>query len=95
MQSYPMDKDLIVGLAKLAKIERVSMASIVRRALRHELEDAGVVKGLGKVFGPTSRDSFRMQFPTSAAAEASRRPGDDVRGRVIHRKLPPRRRSRS
>jgi hypothetical protein len=44
MQSYPMDPDLITGLAKLAKIERVPMASIVRRALRRELEAAGVVK---------------------------------------------------
>jgi hypothetical protein len=60
MQSYPMDVDLITGLAKLAKIERVPMASIVRRALRRELEDAGVVKPLGKVFGPTSRSYGRI-----------------------------------
>jgi len=39
-----MDPDLIAGLAKLAKIERVPMASIVRRALRRELQRAGVLK---------------------------------------------------
>ena len=44
MQSYPMDPDLIVGLAKLAKIERVPMAAIVRRALRRELEREGILK---------------------------------------------------
>jgi len=44
MQSYPMDRDLITGLARLAKVERVPMAAIVRRALRKELEQAGVLK---------------------------------------------------
>ena len=44
MQSYPMDPDLIAGLAKLAARERVPMAAIVRRALRRELEGEGVLK---------------------------------------------------
>jgi len=43
VQTYPMDKDLIAGLTKLARSERVPMASIVRRAVRRELEATGVI----------------------------------------------------
>jgi len=44
MQSYPMDKDLIRGLAKLARVEHVAIAVIVRRAIRRELEEQRILK---------------------------------------------------
>jgi hypothetical protein len=73
-----MDTDLIAGLKRLAKAERVPMAQIVRRALRIHLEDAGAVKPLAKTFGPTTRAHGRMRFDTLDDAQQSKRPGDQI-----------------
>jgi len=46
LKSYPMDADLIAGLARLAKREHLPVAALVRRAIRRELEREGVLTGL-------------------------------------------------
>jgi hypothetical protein len=43
LQSYPMEPDLIAGLARLAKREHLPVAAVVRRAIRRELEREGVL----------------------------------------------------
>src|SRR2546425_6258848 len=42
LQSYPMEPDLIAGLARLARREHLPVAALVRRAIRRELEREGV-----------------------------------------------------
>jgi hypothetical protein len=68
MKAFPMDPDLIAGLAKLSKMEHVSMAAIVRRSLRSELEREGILKPPGRVYGPTSRDVGRGSYFDSRRA---------------------------
>jgi len=43
LQSYPMEPDLIAGLARLARREHLPVAALVRRAIRRELEREGVL----------------------------------------------------
>ena len=42
LKSYPMEPDLIDGLAELSAREHVPVAALVRRAIRRELEREGV-----------------------------------------------------
>jgi hypothetical protein len=44
LKSYPMEMDLIAGLAKLSKREHLPVAALVRRAIRRELEREGILK---------------------------------------------------
>ena len=64
MQRHPMDPDLIIGLAKLSKIERVPKAAIIGRALRRKLEQ--------KAWRP--RQSLVGPSGPPVAAEAGERP---------------------
>ena len=43
LKSYPMEPDLIMGLARLAKREHLPVAALVRRAIRRELEREGLL----------------------------------------------------
>jgi predicted transcriptional regulator len=43
LKSYPMEPDLIAGLARLARREHLPVAALVRRAIRRELEREGVL----------------------------------------------------
>ena len=44
LKSYPMELDLIAGLAKLSVREHLPIAALVRRAIRRELEQQGILK---------------------------------------------------
>ena len=43
LKSYPMEPDLIEGLAELSTREHLPVAALVRRAIRRELEREGVL----------------------------------------------------
>ena len=43
LKSYPMEPDLIAGLARLSRREHLPVSALVRRAMRRELEREGVV----------------------------------------------------
>jgi hypothetical protein len=43
LKSYPMEPDLIAGLAKLSAREHLPVSALVRRAIRRELEQEGVL----------------------------------------------------
>ena len=43
LKSYPMEPDLIAGLARLSRREHLPVSALVRRAIRRELEREGVL----------------------------------------------------
>jgi len=47
LKSYPMEPDLIAGLAKLSAREHLPVSALVRRAIRRELEREGVLTPRG------------------------------------------------